>query len=524
MKRISRRGSADDGAGLLRRLSGNPAFPAFIRQLPARAIVRLIDEVGLEDSHEILAAMESHQFRETMSLSLWTNAGVGRDETLDIDQLIRWIELWLQEGDATACRRITELGEDFIVACFRQLLMAIDCTASGAACDGIEIGHFAVFPKRHKHWPRVVEVLIALWGQEPDFVLRVLRRCSHERSILSEAHDEEDAADSLLQDLTAERNAQRVQVGHVSPLDASIFLSSAKTAPLEQLCAQQEYDLNTADYLVRADRLVMSASLAPTISPDTEEADVVALDAILREAGVLEPRADAALTTDTPVTSVATCLEQAIAALAIDAPQIASKRTRELAYLANVVMSGAQSQNRRYTETEAARMVIATANLGATYLLRDPAGQIGATDRLSGLLEHEPGVVRLFQLGFKLLSAIPSRCCEAVYLAKDAQSKRRGHVIYLEMEEILGASVLTDLVREGRYPEAKSVIDELSAVMDNAACVALRILIDPVPAYPLVLEEQAGEAGIYIDRAHRPVETIADLERIGAFLGHLVDY
>jgi len=98
---------------------------------------------------------------------------------------------------------------------------------------------------------------------------------------------------------------------------------------------------------------------------------------------------------------------------------------------------------------------------------------------------------------------------------------RRGHVVYLEMEEILGASVLTELVREGRYPEAKSVIDELSAVMDSGVCVALRILIDPIPAYPLVLGGSAAEASVYVNRGHRLIATVEDLARIGAWLATL---
>jgi hypothetical protein len=94
----------------------------------------------------------------------------------------------------------------------------------------------------------------------------------------------------------------------------------------------------------------------------------------------------------------------------------------------------------------------------------------------------------------------------------------------MELQEILGASVLTDLVNEGRYGEAKSVIDELSSVMDSAACVALRILIDPIPAYPLVLSEAGAGSKTYVDRGYRSITTLEDLGRIGDFLAALADY
>ena len=56
---------------------------------------------------------------------------------------------------------------------------------------------------------------------------------------------------------------------------------------------------------------------------------------------------------------------------------------------------------------------------------------------------------------------------------------------------------------------------------DSGACVPLRILIDSVPAYPLGLDEQDGAAGTYMRRRHRPIESMNDLERIGALLAAL---
>ena len=501
MKRISRKSGPLTVVGLLRKLSGSPLLAEYVRRLPASTVVRLIDEIGLEDSQEIVAALGPEHLRETLSIALWSSAQPGREESLDIEQLVRWIDHWQQQGDAVVSRRVLELGEDFIVACFRQLLSATDRTVCAIEKPGVDIGNYVVHSKQDRHWPRIAEVLVSLWHEEPDFVLRVLRRCSVERSALAEASAERDERDSLYEDLVADRAAQRAEMGHVGALQASLFLMSAKTASLIDLCAQQHYDLNTADALGSAQRIADLEASRPGQS-----------------------RVTMSLTDQRGAASRSNCLEQALSELAEASPLVASQRMRELAYLGNILMAGAQSQGAIHSEARAARVVIATANLGAIFLLGEPAPSVSDGTRLREILERDPGVVRLFQIGFNLLSGIPLHCCSALYRAKHIQSRRPGHVVFLEMEEALGSSSLTDLVREGRYGEAKSVIDGLSAVMDSAACVALRILIDPVPAYPLVLGETGPQTSPYVDRGQRPISTTDDLARIGEFLGHLDEY
>lgn len=514
--------------GLLKMLSGNRALATYIRRLPAATVVRLIDEVGLEDSQEIVAAMDAQQLREAMSVALWSSDTTGRDETLDVDRFVRWMSLWLEEGNVVFVRRVIDLGEDFIVACFRQLLVSVDRTVVGVESRGVEIGNRVLVATRHEHWPRVAEALVALWSDEPDFALRVLRRCGYERSILNETLDEHDAQNLVLQDLTAERRAARARVGHENPRDAALFLSMTKTESMEILCADTGYDLITADYLATAERRAHEATpdglnLKDAVVRD-DACEIAALDELLREAGVLEVSTEVPLLTNQTALSEALHLEQAIAALAAGHPDIASKRMRELAYLANVLMTGTESQGRRFTSQLAARTAMATANLGAAHLLCGAGSPAPDIDSCAAMLERDPGVVRLFQVGFKLITRIPQQCCEAVYQAKDVQSRRRGHVVSREMEEVLGTSVLTDLVSDGRFAEAKSVIDELSAVMDSAACVALRILLDPVPAFPCVLDATGAEARTHVDRKHRPFATLQDLDRVGSFLGSLANY
>lgn len=543
--------------GLLRKLTRNANLPAYIRQLPAGTLSRLIEDVGLEDSQEILALVGPEQLKAVLSVALWNAPKPGQQEEFDLDEFVRWVEVWLQEGESTLVRRVVELGENFVVMCLSKLLVAVDRTTVGLRESGFEIGQYMIFPRQEKHWNRVTDTLGVLWHHEPDFVLYVLRRCSFERSILNDDATEPGSRESLYEDLAAERIAERVGIGFVNPMHAALFLMHAKTTDLAQLCATGEYDVNTADYLGKQRDIVhrsvaddASIGAGAEDSPDggseprepertvaggaadlnvatadvISQADKEALDSLLRDAGVLQPAPAVVLLTDQragPARSE--LLETTLASLAQTRPDVVSRRLGELAYLSNTLMAGAEIQGKVFTEAEAAKVALATANLGIGYLLRAAAGSPNEAERARALLEEDPGVVRLFQVGYHLLCKIPSRVCEAVYAAKAVQARRPGHIIIMEMDEVLGSGRLTDRVNEGLYGEAKSLIDGLAAALDSAACVALRILIDPIPCFPRVLSG-GNAASTYVDKGYRHIATLEDLELIGTFLRSLPDY
>lgn len=539
---------------LIRKLTGHPHLPAYVKQLPASSLNRLIDTVGLEDSQEILALLSPEQLKAVLSVSLWSSARPGREEVLDLDQLLRWIDLWLQEGEQILVRRVLELGEDFMVMCLSRLLVAIDRTAVGLSQSGLELGQYVIFPKQEKHWHRLVATLTALWHHEPDFVLDVLRRCGFERSILNQDAAEHSSAVSLYEDIAAERVAERAGVGYVNPTHAALFLSIAKTTDLQELIALHAYDVTSASYLDEHQQTVQrghwaaatyssaqdrpgfteTAELEPSETGERQvernEAarteDFETLDSLLRDAGVLQASANVTplLTDQRRAPSRSELLEAALASIAESAPDIASRRVGELAYLSNVLIAGAEIQGKAFSEADAAKVAIATANLGVTYLLHTSPRLGDEVGRTCQWLEADPGIVRLFQIGYHLLCTLPRRCCEAIYHAKAIQARRPGRVVIQEMDEVLGASRLTDLLNDGLYGEAKSLIDGLSAVMDSAACVALRILIDPTPCFPRVLEGGSGSENVYVDKGYQPITTMEDVERIAAFLHDLPRY
>ncbi len=214
-------------ASLVRKLSGSVALHAYVRRLSAHQVLRLINEIGFDDAQEIVAALSTDQFRKVMAEVLWTREAAGK-ETLDAIEFARWLALWQQDGGAMVCRRVLELDEDLVVACIRSLINVSDCTQRIAGVGEIAIGTFSVTPRSREAWPQVAEALTALWGEEPDFLLRVLQRCETGIDRLNEGQDRADCHDALLEDLATGRLTDRTRIGHVDALDATMFLIAAK--------------------------------------------------------------------------------------------------------------------------------------------------------------------------------------------------------------------------------------------------------------------------------------------------------
>ncbi|MGC0154359.1 DUF6178 family protein [Chromobacterium vaccinii] len=532
------------GSELIRQIAGSPQLATYIQKLPAYTLNKLIETVGLEDSQEILALVSAEQLKEVLDISLWHGQGLGQREELDIDQFMRWIETLREDEDMLAPRLIA-LGEDFIVVCLARLISVVDRTVATPEDDGgISIDNYQVFPKIEKHWHVVVEMLLNLSRHAADFLLRALARCDFTPSVGRQNQEEEGEETALLEeDLTGERVDARSASGYVDPVSATLFLMSAKTQPLASLLSQRHYDVNTADFLEKQRQRLALAFRPPSPAPDAgspppllaaaspapdhpqpSEAEsreaFAALDAILRNAGVFpsEQSATRLLTSDaepqrSPSSSLLTT------ALSRLRPDIASERMAELAYLSNIMMSGATVQGKTITEMEAAQIVSATGNLGACYLAEQwGEDAAGAGARLQRELEKAPGVVRLFQIGYQLLCSIPVRCAEAIIRSAPQKQALLDEFDYEYEEEIAAPYDIMKLVRENRYGEAKMLTDNLPAEFHGSTIAVLRTLIDATPCFPHVLEAQAGSKNIYVKKGYRHISTMEDIAKIHAFL------
>jgi hypothetical protein len=111
-------GSITEGEWLL----AQPDLPYLMQVLPAQRIVSLIDELGLEDSAEIVEWVRGEQLIRVMDLELWSAAqnGLGVLD-VSVQRFVQWIRVWNEIAPEFAAERFLELEEETIVVLCRQL-------------------------------------------------------------------------------------------------------------------------------------------------------------------------------------------------------------------------------------------------------------------------------------------------------------------------------------------------------------------------------------------------------------------
>jgi hypothetical protein len=205
------------------------------------------------------------------------------------------------------------------------------------------------------------EQLVAAFDEDL-FVVRVLDHCSEATS--GYIDDLEDlatvlsAADSLAEDVEAEREERRGKRGYVEPRAARSFLSLART-PTPAGPARAERDPVTRAYFRDLDRRPAQIGNAPS------ESQSVA--GLLDSVGAFVAAAPPALLARmggarSPATAR---FAQAMRLLDDDDPTLFGERMEELSYLVNVLLAGAAIDNGRLRPGDAAEAVLTTVALGA---------------------------------------------------------------------------------------------------------------------------------------------------------------
>ncbi|MBN2574866.1 MAG: UTP--glucose-1-phosphate uridylyltransferase [Deltaproteobacteria bacterium] len=82
-----------------------PNLVAAIEALPAPALGKLIDHVGLEDAGEIVALATTEQIRRILDDDLWRSEGPGQDESFAADRFALWLEIMLSPPCVSSRRR-----------------------------------------------------------------------------------------------------------------------------------------------------------------------------------------------------------------------------------------------------------------------------------------------------------------------------------------------------------------------------------------------------------------------------------
>lgn len=424
---------------LLARLLEEPELVTLVQALPARALGRLIDHVGVEDAGELVALATPAQLRDVLDDDLWHSARPGADERFDGARFALWLEVLVEAGDEVAARKLTELPEELVfLALHRQVLvldldsLAVEMSArfagrgqGGADLDGaeqlekalegclfLELEQYRVVARRHEGWDALATVLTALDRHHHPYLRRLLERlCDATASYLEDhggLHEVLTSEEMLEVDAAAERADRRAAEGFVAPSAATSLLALARGTPLDELERALGPDPVTRAYFREyAPTVVAPGATRPAGS--SSAGGVERLLGLLADAGVdvdglgaaparavgLLPGAEAA-----PGAVARQRLERALAELAERQPALAQRRLGELGYLANVVAAGVSSGGRALRPLEASAAALATCALGLDHLVaRGPASSHA---ELALAAVADAGIDRLFRIGVHL--------------------------------------------------------------------------------------------------------------------------
>lgn len=395
---------------LLARILGDNALVASVRDLPPRALAQLIEHVGLEDSGELIALASTEQLSRVFDEDLWRSHRPGEDETFDARRFGLWIEIMLEAGASFAAHRLAELSEDFLANAFHHFFLVVDLDELAIemsepgndeylekaldSCLHQEFDRFRIMAKKSDHWDALVDVALALDEGHHDLLSRVLERCAH----LS-GRDVEDfgglyevlsSEEMLASDVSADREDRRAGEGFVAPSSARSFLRLAEQGSIEDAIGAER------DFVTRAYFRDLSE---PKPAAEPENADHGLLE-LLKDYGVLEesaspwrPRLAAGKMAESEAG-----FRAAMEELRAQDPKLYAQRLEELAFLANVLVAGADpGEGRSFRPAEAGSAAIATCAIGLEELAKREAPA-----KPQALLTRVPADI-LFRLGWRIL-------------------------------------------------------------------------------------------------------------------------
>jgi hypothetical protein len=407
---------------LLHRLLDEPDLVAAVQALPATALGKVIDHIGLEDAGELVALATTDQLRRIFDDDLWHSERPGKDETFDADRFALWLEVMLEAGEEFAAGKLAELPEDLVMLALHKNVLVVNIEQMAVAMSGgygddddrlaekalesclcEELDEYRIISRKHDGWDAILSVLLALDRDHHDFLARVLDRlCYMTAEYVDEhggLHHVLSSQEMLEEDVAAEREDRRSGEGYVAPSSAASFLALARTTPLEEIIQATKPDPLTAAYF-RAWKRPTTKPASPDRETEAGQAKQAAaasrrLLAILRDTDVLPRPATAGLLEIADAgDTTANRFAAAMAALRTTAPETHDRRMQELAYVTQVLLAGCTFEGRAMRGLEAARAAMATISLGIDHLA---AGGLPVT-----VIRLE-SVDKLFRIGWHLL-------------------------------------------------------------------------------------------------------------------------
>lgn len=400
---------------LLAHLLEQPELVSLVRQLPAPALGRLIDTIGLEGSGELVALATTDQLQGVFDADLWRADAPAADEQFDVTRFALWLAVLLEAGEAALVERLCELPLDLVTLGVHRLVLVIDIDAwaltlseAGEAADLTEKAldsclyeeweEFRLMSRDASSWDTVLTALLALDREHHDRLRRILERCA---AMSSEYIDDQGGlyevltSDEMLEsDARAERDDRRAGAGYVSPTDASAFLALAR----DGLAYPEGTDPVTRAYFRELGESTKRPQAPHAAAGASAEATtpVTQLMRLIDQVDS-EPASDAMPTLGSSSAALTVAdhgdLNGALAQLREHHPTVYARRLEELSYLANVLVAAYSDGGRRLRPVEATEATIAITNL--------------ALARLAGIMRSRSEPKRL-TLAAEILLRVPA--------------------------------------------------------------------------------------------------------------------
>ena len=377
---------------LLARLLEAPQLAQIVRRLEPKLLHALVRHCGLEDCSEILALATTEQLTRVFDDDLWASGRAGDEEAFDADRFALWLEVLAELGPEVAARKLAAMDFDFVTAAISRLVLVLDeelaivqdaaaelgseweAFDTDALLEGAlgrspthELGGYTVVARGAQSWDALLGVLASLEQDHPQLFARLMRRCARLSTeyIVDNGglYDVLTSDQQLVADIAAAREDRREAEGYVTALQANAFLKLARS-PDDG--GSPSADPVTAGYL----RDLAARSMTrrqPPVSPDSArrtdplENEVRGFLSGLEDAA--DPRRSLPLLpagADERLTHV----RRHLLGLQEHDPAAYTRCTEELAYLANILVSGCSFQSRRFRPVEAADAALAVCNLG----------------------------------------------------------------------------------------------------------------------------------------------------------------
>lgn len=476
---------------LLQRLLDNPELPRFIPRLETATLNALVETVGPEDSGALVTYTTDRQLRAIFDESLWQSLAPGAPEQHRPEEFVRWLFILQEQGEALFAERLAGLGLDYVIMNFAQLVQVVNADTilafdyevleqhTGAAAYAEEFDGYYITAIYDEEWDITRAALVALQAHRPDVFEPMLYGLS------------QDAGDYLLHDISGDRRDDKESAGFVTPESARSLLELTQLTSLADLVLGEDYDSVSVRYFSQLGARTAQvepdsgdgdddseAPVEPTSDTDAlrRQADQRELEDLLVEAEIVGDSTQTLLLS-APEPGAVLPVKAALDRLQALDPAAFARRLSELVYLSNVLIAGTSLNGVRFDRNQAAHGVLATCNLGLSYVGED-SGEVDGLER---------GLVRLFRIGWKILRQTPGHITQVLIatLRSSAFTEKLYDRRWILQELKTTLDELADHVEHRRLGEAKDCLIFLSLVIEKPDCDALQALIAEFPQFPL---------------------------------------